>query len=401
MRGLATHRARGYALPQPAEGLAIGERIRTLTEGIQQRSGNGFMRPGKRLRPKPPSASQTGAELFPQLVWAHHQWERQLHSQGTAEPALEHAFHEKLAEFQGHQGRIEQVYWSTQFASAVAMTVKRGSMPRADPLHLREREDVVRFHRVTDWGTRDAPLVADLLNDCDLLAGRVREVLRGASQRIAMSWILGIAMHLLGFLERDTPAAARQREERQFVAVQRAKLAEAEAYYHRAASQAGRIVYGSGMLAGLLLIAAMGALAAWLLGTTDMSTHHREMALLCFGAGAVGALVSTLSRMSKPDQGSFNLDFELGRPLVRRLGVFRPFVGAIFGVALFLLLASGLLDFKPNPSAEPYYYGIAAFLAGFSERFATGMLGVAERRLAPSASPSAEPMDGAAQAGTE
>jgi hypothetical protein len=381
--------------------LANGEHRRTVTEGIQQRSGNGLTRPAKRARAHTPPPTQTGAELFPQLVWAHYQWERQLHAQGIADDALKHAYEAKLADFQGHQGRIEQVYWSTQCASAVAMTVKRGDMPRADPLHLREREDIVRFHRVTDWGTRDSPLVADLLNECDLLAGRVREVLRGASQRIAMSWILGIAMHLLGFLERDIPAAGRQSEEQLFVKAQRAKLAEAEAYYHRAASQAGRIVYGSGMLVGLGLIAALGALAAWLLGTTDMSAHHREMALLCFGAGAIGALVSTLSRMGKPEQGSFNLDFELGRPLVRRLGVFRPFVGGIFGVALFLLLASGLLDFKPAPGTEPYYYGIAAFLAGFSERFATGMLGVAEKRLAPSEQPSAGPPASTGQAGTE
>jgi hypothetical protein len=88
--------------------------------------------------------------------------------------------------------------------------------------------------------------------------------------------------------------------------------------------------------------------------------------------------------MGKPEAGKFNLDFELGRPLVRRLGVFRPFVGGIFGVALFFLLASGLLDLKPTQGLKPYYYGLAAFLAGFSERFATGMLGTAEGRLTPS-----------------
>lgn len=358
-----------------------------LMEATQQRRGNGLRRAAWRLRREQPSASQTGAALFPHVVWAHYQWERRLHAEGVSDEALEDAYRAKLAQFQREQGRLDQVYWSTQSASAVAMTVKRGKKPRSDPLRLREPNDVVRFHRVTDWVTCDTPLVAELLNECDLLASKVEQVLRGASERIAMRWILGIAMHLLGYVERDAQASAVRTEERQFVRAQRRKLAQVEAYYHRAASQAGRVVYVSGMLVGVLLIALLGAFASWLLGTTDMSPYHRKLVLLCYGAGAIGALVSTISRMGKPEAGKFNLDFELGRPLIRRLGVFRPFVGGIFGVALFFLLASGLLDLKPSRGVEPYYYGFGAFLAGFSERFATGILGAGERKLVPSEPP--------------
>jgi hypothetical protein len=336
------------------------------------------------MRREKPSVAQTGAALFPQLVWAHYQWERKLHGEGIADEALEQAYRAKLAEFQREQGKLDQVYWSTHTASAVAMTVKHGPRPRTDPLHLRERDDVVHLHRVTDWVTRDAPRVGDLLHECDLLAIRVGQVLRGTSERIALRWILGIEMHLLGFFERDAASSDGRPEEEELVRTQRRKLAEVRAYYQLAASQAGRIVYVSGMLIGVLLVAALGVLAAWLLSKTHMSFHHRTLALLCYGAGSVGALVSAMSRMGKPEAGKFNMDFELGRPLIRRLGVFRPFVGAVFGVALFFLLASGLLDLKPGTRPEPYYYGFAAFLAGFSERFATVMLGAAEERLAPS-----------------
>src|SRR5205823_5564909 len=131
-----------------------------------------------------PSVAQMGAVLFPQLVWAHYQWERKLHSDGVADEALEQAYRAKLAEFQREQGKLEQVYWSTQTASAVAMTVRRGRKPRTDPLHLRERDDRVRLHRVTDWVTRDAPRVAELLHECDLLAIRVGQVLRGTTEQI-------------------------------------------------------------------------------------------------------------------------------------------------------------------------------------------------------------------------
>ena len=361
----------------------------------QQRLGTGLRRVGRvARRQEEPSVAQTGAVLFPQLVWAHYQWERKLHADGQPDEGLEQAYQAKLAEFQKQQGRLEQVYWSTRSASAVAMTVRRGRAARRDPLRLREREDVIRLHRVTDWIVRDAPRVAELLHECDLLAIRVSEVLRGTSEQIAMRWILGIQIHLLGFFEREAPASD-ERAEAELVRTQRRKLAEVETYYQRAASQAGRMVYVTGMLIGMFMATVLAVLGGFLLWAAGLSHHHRALLLICFGAGAVGALVSAISRMGKPERGKFNIDFELGRPLVRRLGVYRPFVGAIFGVALYFLLASGLLDLKLGKTQDAFYYGFAAFLAGFSERFATGMLGAASARLVPGQSGEGSPPAGA------
>ena len=326
------------------------------------------------------TTAETGAALFPQLVWAHYQWERKLHSNGAADAALEQTYRQKLSDFQRREGQVEQVYWSTRDASAVAMTVKPGRPLRLKGLGLRDEDDVVRLHRVTDWATRGAPRIADLLHECDLLAMRVSQVLRGTTEQIALRWILGIEMHLLGFLERDdTPD---RKAEAELVAVQRRKLAECEAYYHRAASKSGRIVYVSGMLIGLWLAALFGLLIGFLLWAAGVG-DDRLTILICYGAGSIGALVSALSRMSRAEHGRFNIDFELGRPLLRRLGVYRPFLGGAIGVALFFLLASGLLDIQVDDAQKPYYYGFFAFLAGFSERFAAVVLGAAEHRLAP------------------
>jgi hypothetical protein len=357
---------------------AIGERDPTPPETVDK------PRSAQLARPAPPPGAEelideTGAALFPQLVWAHYQWERRLHSDGGPDPALEEAYRTKLSEFQRKEGRLEQVYWSTRNASAVAMTVKPGRPPRLNGLGLRERDDVVRLHRVTDWVTRDAPRVADLLHECDLLAMRVSEVLRGTTEQIALRWILGIEMHLLGFFERE--GSPGEKSEAELVRVQRRKLVECEAYYHRAASKAGRIVYVSGMLIGVWLAALFGAVVGLLLWLAEVP--DREILVICYGAGAIGALVSALSRMSRVEQGRFNIDFELGRPLMRRLGVYRPFLGGAIGVALYFLLASELLDIQVRGDQKPYYYGFAAFLAGFSERFATVILGAAERKLAP------------------
>ena len=330
---------------------------------------------------------ETGAALFPQLVWAHYQWERKLHTNGDEDPALEQVYRQKLTQFQRREGRVEQVYWCTRDASAVAMTVKPGKPARMNGLGLRDEDDVVRLHRVTDCATRGTPRIADLLHECDLLAMRVSQVLRGTTEQIALRWILGIEVHLLGFLERDSTSD--DKAEAELVSVQRRKLAECEAYYHRAASKAGRIVYASGMLVGVWLAALFGAVAGFLLWTGGVG-DDRLTILTCFGAGAIGALVSALSRMSRVEHGRFNIDFELGRPLLRRLGVYRPFLGGAIGVALFFLLASGLLDIQVDDAQKPYYYGFFAFLAGFSERFASVVLGAAEHRLAP-ADPKAGP----------
>jgi hypothetical protein len=337
-------------------------------------------------RPVPPSGAteeamdETGAALFPHLVWAHYQWERKFHSDGGPDPALEQPYRQKLREFQRKEGRLEQVYWSTRDASAVAMTLKPGKPTRLNGLGLGESDDVVRLHRVTDWATRDAPRIADLLHECDLLAMRVSQVLLGTTEQIALRWILGIEMHLLGFLERD--GSPDEKAEAELVREQRHKLAECEAYYHRAASKSGRIVYVSGMLIGVWLAALFGVLVGFLLWAAGVGDERLTL-LICYGAGAIGALVSALSRMSRVEHGRFNIDFELGRPLLRRLGVFRPFLGGAIGVALYFLLASGLLDIQVDAAQKPYYYGFFAFLAGFSERFASVVLGAAEHRLAP------------------
>jgi hypothetical protein len=323
---------------------------------------------------------QTGAALFAQLVWAHWCWERDRSQSDKPDPALEREYLAKLAAFQKEEGRLEQVYWSTRNASAVAMTVEPGKRGLTDRLRLRERDDKIGLHRLSDWVTRDTPRIADLLQECDLLAIRAGEILRGTSERIALRWILGIEAHVLGFFER-TSALPDEKAELELVRAQRRKLAEVEAYYHRAASKAGRIVYLSGMLIGMSLVVLLAALAGFLLWAAGLATDEREILLLCYGSGAVGALVSAMSRMGGAERGKFNIDFELGRPLMRRLGVYRPFVGAVVGVALYFLLASGILDISVTEANEPYYYGFAAFLSGFSERFATVVFGAAEKRL--------------------
>jgi hypothetical protein len=320
--------------------------------------------------------------LFAELVWEHHRWHGERSRPGGPRPEVEEAYRRALDEFQRSEGKIEGVYWSTREASAVALTVgpERGGW---NPIG--ETDTKVQLHRVSDWVTRDRAGVADLLHKCDLLGIRVAEVLRGASERIAMRWILAVQAHLLGFIERDDGLGTKEEEDK-LVEAQLEELRQIEDYYHRAAAKAARLVYLGGMLLGVLVVAALAgaiALPLWLLGLFD-GRYASPVAILflCYGAGAVGALVSVMSRMS--GLGTFRADYEVGRPTVRRLGAYRPFVGAVFGVALYFLLASGLLHTAaPAGGKEDYFYGIAAFLAGFSERWTYVVFGGAQRLIAP------------------
>jgi len=208
-------------------------------------------------------------------------------------------------------------------------------------------------------------------------------VLRGTPELIAMRWILRVQEHLLGFIERSrqlSPSKLATRE-RELVKEQHQQLVAIERYYHRAASRAGRLVYVTGMLMGLVPVSLLIVLLGLVLGLTGLWGEPAELLVLSAGAGTIGALVSAVSRMGSPETGKFNVDFELGRPLIRRLGLYRPFVGAIFGIALFFLLQSGIAHVSLSDSQRLYYYGFAAFLAGFSERFATVTFGTAEKRL--------------------
>jgi hypothetical protein len=329
-------------------------------------------------------------------VRAHHRREAEEERGEVATTKARADFEAKLSEFEREVGQIDSVYWSGQRPSAVALTI---GQPHGHHNPFKDTETEVRLHRVTDWVTGDRSEIADLLHDCDLLAIRVGEVLRGASERITMRWIFAVQEHLLGFFERidhdsghrwwwmpngKRSASEMDREEQRLVAAQRKELARIEEYYLRIAGKAGRIVYVSGMIVGAVFIALVCTLVAvglvvWY--PRGWTANERSL-LLCAGAGAAGALTSVLARMNSIG-GSFTIDVELGRPLLRRLGLYKPFVGAIFGVAVYWILTAGLLAKAeiPKHDGRIFFFGIVAFLAGFSERFTGVIFGGAERLI--------------------
>jgi hypothetical protein len=325
----------------------------------------------------PPGSTPTaevGSPFFADLVRAHYAWERELRNPNVPDVArlaqLERAFEDKLKRFREAEGEIVQVYWCIRKPSAVALTEKP---------QTRLGEQQIRLHRVSNWlMPRIAQKLDDLLHDCDELAIRSSEILRGAPKRIAMRSAYEVESHVLQFLER-TGARPSEKDIDEFVRDARQAIDAARKSYENAADKVARMLYVSGMLAGVALlvpVAVLTGLALWIFGALDLHASGTRTFFACVAAGALGAFVSVLSRMGSRTR--FGLDPEIGRRALVVLGTYRPAVGAIFGVALYFLLQSSLEVKSSNQFAT---FVVAAFLGGFSERFVKVMLHGAESSM--------------------
>ena len=329
------------------------------------------------------TTAQSGSVSFPELVRAHYAWEKV----GCVDGPEAERFRAALAEFQKREGELKHVYWARKRPSAVALTVRSHEGLRG---RFTDQDAQIRLHRATDWLAREQK-IAELMHHCDTLAIRVSEVLKGTSERIAMQWIYAVQSHLLGFIERTSGRADKAAFKKELDGVrdsQTDELIEIERYYTRAATKAARLVYTRGMLIGTVGSALLGLLLAYLVWESgwfdEPDTRSAQTFLVCFSAGAVGALVSVLTRMSS---NQFRVDYEVGRATIWKLGSFRPFIGAIFGVMLFFIVKSGLLsiDLSEKSDSETFFfYGTLAFLTGFNERFTNVLFGKAEQTIAAS-----------------
>ncbi len=311
---------------------------------------------------------------FSQLVRAHHRWAKQLHGRSRIDEETRERYQTALADFEETSGPIVDAYWCLEEASAVALTVREPEQPAAAGVLSRLRrpaEPELRLHRVTDWATANAPPLADLLHSCDILAIKAGEGLEGTARRVAMQWVLAVESHVLGFVERSHADRSLDPKELQaFVSCERAELEQIEGYINSSGDRAARVYYIQGMLMGIFPLLALGFLAALLISLFDALDVHDEGIRAFYGcavAGAAGAIVSVLSRMgSRKD--NFAIDHEIPRRGLYALGSYRPIVGAIFGVAMYFLVSTPLLQIEQKSKTFAFYVTVA-FLSGFSERW--------------------------------
>lgn len=142
-----------------------------------------------------------------------------------------------------------------------------------------------------------------------------------------------------------------------------AEIKRLDASIKDAAVAEARQDYLHGMFAGVIfLIALMGGLFRFTPGTI-----HSVLGVI-----AAGGLGATLSVMCRLTANRLRVDTGAGAALIRLAGGFRPVVGAIFGLALYIFIEADLFPISPTITGQKltYFYLAAAFLAGFSERLA-------------------------------
>ena len=327
---------------------------------------------------------------FPDLVRAHRAWEVELYgcARESREPdrTLEHEFRRKWGQFETKYGQIKNAYWSVRDASAVAFSVKK----RRRTVRVWGHEHIPRFHRVTDWATRDEPQVAKALDDCESLAVRVEEILRGPSELIALRRINAVASQLLGYVDREwgrqaPPATAglkppdwvHQAQCKEFVNEQRSELAEVASFYKRTGEGQGKILFFWGMVQGLLVLALVTALTVgldvarrqprWRPGALGRAAalHHQRHGR-CAGRLPQRAAANGVDRRVEVHPRFRGRACQ--RALARDLPSLRRWASS--GSRRSSCSRAGSCRRRHPGSDRDYaYYGILAFFSGFFERF--------------------------------
>ena len=317
----------------------------------------------------PPTAAR-GRVTFPDLVRIHFRWRHAVREDsgvGEAEQArLAELYHDALARFESEHGELINAYWCADVESAVALTAGK---PNTGWLR-RLLAVSPRFHRVSDWATKDEPDIARALHDCDELAVRACEVLRGRSRRITVQLVMTAACHLLSLIDArgENPPQAHKAA----VAAEQRALAGLRRDYRDAANGDAQLVYFGGMVIGIALLAWLYVIAHSVLRGEGV---EERTIIGCLVGGALGAVVSVIARINS---GTFALDFDVARGYTLFLGALRPVIGSIFGLLAYFMLTSGFVDIFKLPAEDTlqrfYFLCVIAFAAGFSERWAQDTL---------------------------
>jgi hypothetical protein len=341
----------------------------------------------------------------------------------------EDRYREKLDQFTDLEGEIVAAYWSVKVPSGIVMTMqKRGRVLN------RLLGPSIALHRATTWLTGSDSRVAELLHHCDTLGNKAAHILTRTPKQVAMTWIFSTESYLLGVVEgrcwgpiltpsetnggrepkaetvpapgseaveataadrvlraglaseladESTNSDLNEPTEADLIARGRSEIVEIEKYYDRAAANAARFLYFWGMLTGAVIAGGAAALIALIAATSfdviKLDSTSTRFFFACYTAGALGAIVSVLTRMRRE---RFSLDYEVGRMPAFWLGAFRPFIGAVFGLVVYFALQSELLQLRrPDESKAFFFFTFFAFVAGFSERLTHVILGGAERTV--------------------
>jgi hypothetical protein len=266
-------------------------------------------------------------------------------------------------------GEITDSYICESGPMAVAVTAIPPKPLERKLLRLKDR---IEMHSETERLVRMHPEVAQVLHRAEVQYVSVRNALRGLSQRLLVNWLFVWLRDLMlvsipnpdGTVVPLTAAEIEQQDK---------ELDRIAEHYEQAASREAQIVYLGGMLGGVLALCAITVPVGLLLAASDVPVNLTTF-FGCLIAGALGALVSVVTRMSAD---KFHVRHEVGRSYVQRVAAFRPFIGGVFGLLVYFALQGGVirqLDVPTDDRDRFAFFLVLAFAAGFSERLVKEVL---------------------------
>jgi hypothetical protein len=269
-----------------------------------------------------------------------------------------------LEAYERHHGHICKSFFAQHAFVAAAITEK-------DELEiLWSRQESVQ-----------SPSEVRLLSRCDELSYAAYHRLHQYDRRHCQQMIFSVVMELLRRIDRQRREPGRQVRAEQLDELSH-RLDEAEDFMLRSAKRRTQSHYLKGMMAGTVAVLVGVGLLGGLFSALGLAGSENADAVLALSAGALGALISVLMRMTGGQFALPVLDSEMRKTDVHLVAAARPLIGAVSGVIAYALVRSSLVPIDSAGSEDPTFLWIGiAFLAGFSERLAQDMFARSGRGL--------------------
>jgi hypothetical protein len=304
-----------------------------------------------------------GEKLFLELGTIHCDYVRARHSGDPAAGELRAELKTMQGAFDKAVGGITAEHWCTY--------IEAGMLGTAKPylhIYMNDYEDVA------------TPPISRILGTINELCDRIGDSVEKRHHSDLMGTLCACATDALGLLD----FVAKGNEigkpvDREYVNAQLDRIDEragnAGAAVRRAARAASQLIYAKSMVLSLLAISATTAVISLVLNVIAPAPWAISLAVAIL-MGGVGATLSALSRMETAE----HVLIDSGLHGYRLFGFLRPVVGALFGGAVFLVVAGGMSTINdPRQADSILFYGGLGLLAGFVEGFAANVLNVAAK----------------------
>lgn len=157
------------------------------------------------------------------------------------------------------------------------------------------------------------------------------------------------------------------------ISVARSMYDKAHELFHADAQTRNRNHYVGAMMVGVIVVAALCGIVAYLATSNFGNLAEPSTIISIFTFAAMGSVTSILTRLS-----SLDLREETSRKYVIYSAISKPLVAISFASIAYIALKNKIINIQvgngSSPCGEQAMYWIAAFLCGFSERFASDFI---------------------------